>query len=1058
MKKNNQTDFFYRKKLFNRRIAVLELSVFLLLFSVIKVSADNFSGNNLDLVGKDRVSNFNSFSETSSSQQKTVTGKVTDAAGVALPGVSVVVKGTTNGTITDANGNYSLSNASTNATLLFSFVGMKTQEISIAGKSSINVTLTEDAIGLEEVVAVGYGTQKKVTTSGSIVNTTGETLRKSPVTNVSNSLIGRLPGVTAINKSGEPGSDGATIQIRGGNTLGNNSPLIVVDGIANRGMERLAPQDIESITVLKDASAAIYGAQAANGVILITTKRGKIGKPVISVNLNAGVTQPTVVPKMCDAFEYATISNELSKYAGKQPVFSADDLQKFKDGSDPWGHPNTNYFKETIKDWSSLRNENVSLSGGNESVKYFVSLGTRFQDGIYKNSATYYKQHDFRANIDGKINNNIDVSFDAAGREENRNYAVDGAYGILGGLYTLKPTLRAYWPDGTPASGLTPSVGSGNPVVNVTDQKGYNRSKNYVFQSNLRLNIRIPWIKGLSIQGNAAYDKGFNFNKTFRKPVYLYTWNGQPDHVTTRGISGSNVISLYQSSGDDYKLTWNAIANYEHIFNKVHSLKLMAGTERQNGWYSGFSASRSNFISDQIDELFAGANDQFKDNTGSGSQFARLNYFGRANYDYKQKYLLEFVWRYDGSYKFPKGKQFGFFPGLSAGWRVSEEDFWKNNITVIDNLKIRGSWGQTGNDAIDSYQYLTSFGFYNDSYVIGGQESKVMQELRIPNPEVTWEVANQLNGGFDMQLFKNRVSVSFDYFNNKRSQILWKKNASVPSMTGLTLPPENIGKVENKGFEYIISYGNQKNEFKYNFSLNGSYSKNKIVFWDETPGAPEYQKSTGHPMGAGLYYQAIGIFKDKAAVDAYPHWAGARPGDIIFEDYNKDGKINDLDRVISDKTSMPRFIGGLNIDLKYKQFDLSILFQGVAGGVTYLQQESGTWANFLKEDYDGRWTEENPNASKPRAFNWNIDYFTNKPNTYSLKNNDYLRLKNLEFGYNMPDRINKTLGVNSLRIYVNGTNLLTFSQIKRTDPEMNAARAYDYFVQRVVNTGLIVTF
>jgi TonB-linked SusC/RagA family outer membrane protein len=460
--------------------------------------------------------------------------------------------------------------------------------------------------------------------------------------------------------------------------------------------------------------------------------------------------------------------------------------------------------------------------------------------------------------------------------------------------------------------------------------------------------------------------------------------------------------------------------------------------------------------------LFAGANDIYKDNDGSGTQFARLNYFGRANYNFKSKYMFEFVWRYDGSYKFPEGNQFGFFPGISAGWRISDENFWKNNISFINDLKIRGSVGRTGNDAIDDYQYLSSYGFTYPEYVLGGAEQKVMAELRIPNPNVTWEVANQANIGFEAKFLNKKLSLEADYFYNRRSDILWQRNASVPGSTGLILPPENIGKVDNQGFEYILSYQSNAGDFIYNFSFNGSYSTNKIVFWDETPGIPDYQKSTGYPMGAELYYQAIGVFRDQAAIDDYPHISNAIPGDIIFEDYNKDGSIDDLDRVRNDKTSTPRFTGGLGMNFIYKQFDLSLLFQGVAGVVNYYQQESGTWSNFLQEDFDGRWTEENPDASKPRAYNANIDYWilwnSNYNHTYWLRNSSYLRLKNAEIGYNLPNKLNNKIGISGFRIYVNGNNLLTFSKIKRTDPEMNANREFTYLVQRVINTGLVLTF
>ncbi len=996
-------------------------------------------------------------------QQLKVTGKVTDSkTGEALPGVNVLVKGTTTGVLTDADGKYSVALPAKNATLVFSFIGYNRQEIAVTGGSNVDVALELNSVVIDEVVVIGYGTAKKSTLTGSVVSAKGSDVIKSPTTNLTNSLVGRLPGLTAINSTGEPGSDAATILIRGMNTLGNNSPLIVVDGIANRTMGQIPANDIETISVLKDASAAIYGAQAANGVIIITTKRGVIGKPRITISSNTGFSQPTVVPKLLNAFDYATAVNELNSYAGKSPTYSADDLQKYKDGSDQWEHPNTNFFKETLKPWSLQTNNNASISGGTENMKYYISLGSRFQDGNYKNSATNLKQYDFRTNIDGKISKNIDISFDASGSQILTNRSSVSSTGIYDALLSLKPTLRAYWPDGTPASGLSPAFGgSSNPVVQVTDEVGYNRTKEFKFQSNLKLNIKIPWIIGLSVQGNGSFDLDFNANKVFNKPMYLYTWDGQPDHLTTRGIAGSNIISLSQYNGDSQATTLNFITTYEHNFSGTHEIKIITGTERQKGNYSSLNASRRNFLSDKIDELFAGANDIYKDNTGSGSQYARLNYFGRANYSYRNKYLFEFVWRYDGSYKFPAGKQFGFFPGVSAGWRISEENFWKNNITFINDLKIRGSIGRTGNDKINDYQYLSSFGFSNPGYVFGDAEVLAMSELRIPNPNVTWEVANQSNIGFETSLFNKKMTIEADYFYNRRSNILWPRNASVPGLTGLTLPPENIGKVDNKGVEYTVTFRDKAGEFIYNISLNGSYTTNKIIFWDETPGVPAYQRSTGKPMGAGLYYQVTGVFKDQAAIDAYPHLIQARPGDLIFEDYNKDGAINDLDKVRNNNSSTPKFTGGLSLNMSYKQFDVAILFQGVAGGANYYQADGGTYSNYYQEDFDGRWTVDNPTTSKPRAYNGNIDYWilwNSNYNTYWLRNNDYLRLKNAEIGYNLPEKLNKMLGIAGFRMYLNGNNLLTFSKIKRVDPEMGANREKTYLVQRVVNAGLVLTF
>jgi TonB-linked SusC/RagA family outer membrane protein len=440
-------------------------------------------------------------------QQITVFGKVTDAAtSEAMPGVNIVVKGTNVGAITDVDGKYSLSVTDRNAALVFSFIGYVTMEVPLNGRTTVDISLIGEVTSLEEVVVTGYGTAKRASLTGSISAVRGETLKQSPTTNLTNSLIGRLPGLTAVQKSGEPGYDNTTITIRGANTLGDNTPLIVIDGIPHRSLERLDPADIESFTVLKDASAAIYGTQAANGVILVTTKRGKIGKPTITLNLNAGYNQPTVIPQMADAATYATMLNEIAYYSnpsgGRNQQFSADDLQKFQDGSDPWGHPNTDWFKEVFKPWSAQTYENISISGGTESMKYFLSLGSKYQDAYYYNSATNFSQYDFRSNIDGKISKNINIAFDVSGRQENKNFPTVGAGDIFRMLMRGKPNMPAYWPSGEPG----PDIEYGfNPTVTVTDATGNDKDRIYVLESNIRLNVTIPWVKGLSVQANGSY-------------------------------------------------------------------------------------------------------------------------------------------------------------------------------------------------------------------------------------------------------------------------------------------------------------------------------------------------------------------------------------------------------------------------------------------------------------------------------------------------------------------------------------------------------------------------
>jgi len=1030
--------------------------------SIEEVLADLFSDKNIKCEILDN-SLIVLLPKSTTTQQQKVTGKVIDAlTGEPLAGVNIVVEGTNVGVITDIDGNFSIDVPGPASALLFSYIGYTTERVEVGSQSNINVDLALDVTQLGEVVVVGYGTTRKATATGSIATTKGDEIKRSPATNLTNTLIGRLPGIVSVTRSGEPGYDGSTLRVRGTNTLGDNSALIVVDGIANRNMERLDPSDIESITVLKDASAAIYGAQAANGVILITTKRGQMGKPKITLTVNGGANRPTRIPEMANAAQYAEMLNEIDIYRGRDPRYTADDIQLFGNGQDPWGHPNTDWFDAVFKDWTGQNYENISISGGSENMKYFLSMGHRFQDGVYKNSATNFRQYDFRSNIDGRISKNIDISFDVAGRQENKNFPTRPVGDIFRMLMRGKPTMPAYWPSGEPG----PDIEYGdNPAVTTTDATGYDKDRWYVLESNIRLNITVPWIKGLTVTGNMSFDKALRFHKIFRKPWYLYTWDGNDDHTLAKGKRGLDAPELYQENQDGYKITWNTYATYERSLFDVHNIKVMVGTERQQGYNDYITAFRKNYISPAVDQLFAGAVDAYLTNNGWANQNARMNYFGRVNYDFGRKYMAEFVWRYDGSYMFPKGKQFGFFPGISVGWRVSEENFWKNNIAAVNNFKLRASWGQTGNDRIDEYQYLSTYGYASTYYEFNlNEQNKLLYESRIPNPNVTWEVANQANIGFEA-LILNKISIEADYFDVRRSEILWRRSASVPGSAGLTLPPENIGKVTNRGFEYVIGYRGTYGALQYDISTNGGYAKNKITFWDETPGRPAYQQSTGHPVptdpndpNSDMYYQAIGIFQSDDEVNDYPHWPNARAGDIIFKDVNDDGVIDGLDRVRSDRNNMPRFTAGLSINLRYKQFDAAILFQGAAGGQQYISPESGEIGNFYKEFADNRWTEDNPSNEYPRTWNRDEEYWRANASTNQmfLRRTDYIRLKNIEIGYSLPAVINRKLGIDGLRIYVNGLNLLTMDKVKLIDPELERGTAYP--LPKIINAGLTLTF
>lgn len=1028
-------------------------------------------------------------------QQSTVVGIVTSSSdGLRLAGVSVSIKGTSQGVSTDEEGRYAIENVPTGAVLVFSMVGYTTKEETVGNRNMIDVILEPTTSDLEEVVVVGYGTQRRETITGSVASVKSAELMKSPTVNVSNALAGRLPGVVATQSSAEPGYDGASIRIRGTNTLGNSGPLIVIDGIPARagGFERISPADIDNISVLKDASAAIYGARAANGVILITTKRGKTGKPSLSYTFNQAFSQPTVIPELADAVQYSEMRNELEifklpvdEWAAAQAAFresgsytrndgsvltapaSPEDMRLYADGSDPWGHPNTDWYGAALKNWSPQSQHNLQISGGTEDIKYLTSIGYQTQDAYYKKSATGYEQYDVRINLDANINKYISTKIGLLGRQEDRHFPTKSAATIFRMLMRGIPTEPAFWPNGMPG----PDIEYGeNPVVITTDQTGYDRDKRYYFQTNGQVDITIPWVEGLKFSGTASVDKYIKKTKRWEIPWYLYTWQGdyEDDGVTpllVRGQRGPADPRLTQGDEDQLNVLLGGVLTYDRTFGD-HTLNLLAGVNRETIRNDNFNAFRRYFISTSIDYLFAGGEAE-KNNGGGAWERARLNYFGRVGYNFRSKYIAEFLWRYDGSYMFPESSRYGFFPGVMAGWMISEENFWKDGVPFVNYLKLRGSYGQMGNDNIEydgtlqEYQYFSTYGF--GTYIVGNELVKSLYESRVPNSFITWEVANNYNIGLDGQLMDNKFNFTVEWFKNRRESILWRRNASIPQTTGMTLPAENIGIVENGGWDFAVGYTDQFGDLSLTVGLNGGYAKNKIIFWDEAPGAPEWQQSTGRTINSGLYYIYDGVFRDEAEIAAntldYSSVTNSlRPGDMKFVDYNNDGKITSDDRVRRDKNTIPTFQGGLNIGLQYKGFDLTLLFQGAAGGELRVgTDESGAIGNFLVDFYKNRWRVDAPSSEHPRIADRSDQYYSSG-NTYWLRSTDYVRLKNLELGYTFPNRWMEQAGISNLRIYVSGFNLLTWDETGVFDPESINQTGQYYPQARLLNTGIAVTF
>ncbi len=1031
-------------------------------------------------------------------QQKPIKGTVVDATGEPLIGVNVSVKGTAIGIITDIDGKYTLE-VPTNATLVFSYIGYRTQELSVGNQTTINITMQEDTQNINEVVVVGYGVQKKETVTGSVSTLKGDDLVKSPVANLSNAIAGKMSGVVTYQRSGEPGYDGATIRIRGSNTLGNNDPLVVIDGVAARagGLERLDPNEIETMSVLKDASAAIYGARAANGVILITTKKGRQGKkPEFTYSFNQGWSKPTNLPEMCDAVQYSELVNELymnkamlnpaknnGQTMGDYTLFrTPEEIELYRNGSDPWRYPNTDWYAATFKNWSPQRVHNASLEGGSDKYQYFVNFGHKYTDGLYHKSANNYKQFNLRMNVDAQFNDYIKVGAQLMGRQENRNFPSQGAGDLLWFTSRGRPTDHAYWPNGLP--GPAQEYGR-NPVVACTDETGYTHDKRYYIQSNAKVEITQPWIEGLKLTASVSYDKYLKQSKTWFQPWTLYDWDGVSYDADGKTPKLTPMLSypshedpdLSMESTDQSNTVLSGILTYDRNFGN-HGVNFLVGMERDWSNAESFNAYRRYFLSNALHHFNAGG-DKEKNAKSDGANWerARMNYFGRMAYNYKEKYLAEFVWRYDGSYMFAEGNRFGFFPGVLLGYRISEEDFWKENLSFIDYFKIRASWGQMGNDqvyfdgSLREYQFSPTY-YYEWGMIIDNKDEKGLRISRFPNPNITWERANNFNVGIETRTFDNRLYLEADYFYNKRCNILWRRNASIPSTSGLTLPAENIGKVDNTGFDFKIEWSdNIGKDWRYSISATGGYAKNTIKFWDEAPGAPEWQKSTGHPMNTDLYYEYDGVFKDwdeinntanRPNYDGITKDADLRPGDMKFKDLDGDGKITPDDRYRSDRTNEPKWTYGITGNLQWKNFDLSVLFQGAADSWTKVYWEAGDIGNYPKYVYDKHWSIENPSSLYPRvnersAYYWDGTAAGN--NTYWMVNTNYIRLKNLELGWTLPKAwLAQTKLISYARIYVNGVNLLTFSPCKDIDPESTSSNATNYPQSKIINVGFTVTF
>ena len=988
-------------------------------------------------------------------QTVTIQGSVVDDKGEPVIGANIQVEGTTVGTITDFDGKFSFEGPS-NATLIVSYIGFHSQTVKVKGNAPVKIRLKEDTEVLSEVVVVGYGTQKKANLSGSVASVDSEQLQNRPIQNVSSGLQGLMPGVTVTGTNGAPGMDSGDIHIRGIGTLNTSSPYILIDGVESETMSSIDPSDIASISVLKDASsAAIYGSKAANGVILITTKRGSTGKPKISYSGYVSFQNATEMIDRLDSYDYASLYNQALESEGKAARFTAEELQKFKDGTDP-NYPNTDWYDLAYKTGVQHRH-NLNITGGSENAHYMASLGYLNQTGILPNADR--EQFNARSNLDMKINKRLSAKLNLAFTKNKYNDASSAYYGgssdqIIRQLNLIAPWIVARYPDGTWGT-----ISDGSPIAWLDSGMKVTRD-NYNFTGSASLNYKI--LDELVFTATGSYVNNFQ-NYTYFQKFIQYNAN-----------KASDPNSLDERDYRWDRTNYDLLLNYDKSFGK-HNVKGLLGWHTEKYNYKYTKAYRKNFPNNELTDINAG-DASTQTNEGYTRELAMLSWFARVNYDYAGKYLLEANIRADASSRFAEGHRWGYFPSFSGAWRISEEAFMEDSRDWLSNLKIRASWGMLGNqDALDSY--YPSINTYNigATYPFGGALNSGYYQSDYCLTDISWEKSTTWGIGIDFGFLNNKINGSLDYYYRKTTDILME--VSVPQEFALNAYMDNVGSMSNKGVEFNISYNDKWGDWSFGVAANFAYNKNEIL---ELGGAPYLDSSSGynqrnavgHAMNSYYIYQADGFFNSQEEADAFtaqygnPFGGGGfKAGDIRYVDTNGDGKLDGDDRIYAG-SSDPAYTFGLNLTAGWKNFDLSATFNGAAKVARLFDAyevygafsgDAGHPASIWKD----AWTPENTDASMPRIFT-----DTNSPSssrnaqsTFWLQNTNYLRLKNLQIGYTIPKHILKGWGIDNLRFYYSVENLFTIDNMKiNIDPEATSQRLSSYPLLRTHAFGVNLTF
>lgn len=1009
----------------------------------------------------------------------TVRGAVTDEQGQPLSNVSVMLKRTSKGVTSDADGKFSIDVPAENAVLVFSYTGFQPQEITVGKSRQLLIKLALEGGGLDSLVVVAYGTQKKSSMTSSVSTIKGSDIAAQPVGNMTNTLAGRAAGIITMQGTGEPGFDGSNILIRGISTTGNTQPLIIVDGVP-RNFSNLDPNSVASITVLKDAAAvAPYGMAGANGVILITTKRGKSGASSLSYNGYVGVQNPTILTEFVNAYEYATMRNVANANVGLGPVYSAYNLQKFRDGSDPDGHPNHNVLEELTNDNALITSHNLSLSGGTDKVKYYTGLGYLRQNGMW--GKAFYNQFNLTANLDVQATQTTKVSLSMNGRVEDRNQSAVNTGFIFYQAFRTPPTAPLTYSNGLWGSHI------GRSAYGNIHHAGYAKTVGYTLLNQFSIEQQLP-IKGLSVKVAGSYDfNPFNaaspnnqlsgvvsLGRIWTTPIPFYTVDTtkNPYVYTLAGNDGPAKPTFQQYYNQSQAFTYQGFLTYKRQFGR-HDVGGLIVLESRNTKFTVFSASRSNY-SVSVPELNNGSSSATDiSNSGYSSEAKQKSMVYRLNYGFDGKYFFEASGRYDGNYYFAPGKRFGFFPAFSAGWKLSEEKFM-NNIEWINSLKIRGSYGESGALAGSPFQYLSSYTLFGNAAILNGGAVQGLFENSEPNTSITWERAKKTDIGLEATLFNGLLTIDADYFMEKRDNMLFAPDVVVPAEYGIGLSQVNSGSMSNRGFELTLgsNYSPSK-DWRIGITGNFTYVKNKLlrIFETATTFNNPNRRLTGRTLGTQFGYNALGYFQesddtngngiiDPAEYGVNQPFGVIRPGDLKYEDTNKDGVITPDDFVPIGKPSVPQIFYGFSPSLSYKGFDLSLLFQGAANRNFYMTAtaafpfENGASATKAQLDY---WTPENPNARSPRLTPTPAPNNT-QPSSWWILNANYLRLKTGELGYTFPSSIARKVRMQAARAFISGQNLLTFSPIKNFDPEVGVANGESYPQQQVLTVGLNVTF